>query len=124
MAWENVKALQRDASASLPPFLSAPTFQLPGALTLHCPETVETELAVRHRVWIVRQQESSVPLDSGHFSARDPGVPAPELSVPLPLVWAPIVCVTFNPDGFVLFFHLCKGRPSSAAFARMSKGVC
>lgn len=127
MAWENVKALQRDASASLPPFLSAPTFQLPGALKWHCPVTVETELAVRHRVWTVRQQESSVPLESGHFSTRDPGGPAPELSVPLPLVWAPIACVTFNPDADdskVLFFHLCKGRPSSAAFARMSEEVC
>lgn len=59
-----------------------------------------------------------MPIESGHFSARDPGVPAPELSVPL--VWAPIVCVTFNTDADdskVLFFHLCKGRPSSAAFA-------
>ena len=53
MAWENVKAFQRDASTSLPPSLprlSAPTFQLPGALKLSCPVTVETELAVRRRV--------------------------------------------------------------------------
>lgn len=37
-----------------------------------------------------------MPIESGHFSARDHRVPAPELSVPL--VWAPIVCVTFNTD--------------------------
>ena len=50
MAWENVKALQRDASASLPPFLSSRTFQLLGTLKFHCPVTVEMERAVRHKV--------------------------------------------------------------------------
>ena len=75
----------------------------------------------------MKRQGSSALLESGHFSARDPGVPAPERSVPLPLVWAPTACVTFNPaadDSKVLFFHLCKGRPSFAAFARMSERIC
>ena len=48
-------------------------------------------------------------LETGHFSARGPGVLAPQLSVPLPLIWVLTVCVTFNDTKvFVCLFLIFK----------------
>lgn len=89
-AWENVKAFQRDASASssIPPLLSAPTFQLPGALEVALPCDCGNGAGSEARVCKAAGELSANRKWS--FQRQRPWVPAPELSVPL--VWAPL-CV-------------------------------